>query len=619
MSRLLAKPILAATFVFFLSWLIYAQMIPFVMHTWKITGDEPHYLLAAHSLAYDGDLDLKNNYLDGDHKYFYPLGFLDPHIKEQPGGAWLLSHDIGLPILIAPAYALGGRLGVMHFFALLGGCLAAQMYLLGWEASGKWWAGLLGGLSLAFSAPLSLYVFQVYPEMIGGLLCLFAARHILNTPEWLNSSSGRSPTSPDAGRSQARSALLRGDKTSDSTTSYWLPAPLHVGAVAALPWLSGRYIPIQIFLIALTVWKHWPDRPRWITLTSIALASLALYLGLNFYFFGGPTPSTTGAGNAVAAGFSDVPFQQVGRGLAAWLFDQQRGLLIYGPVLIIAFFGIPHLWNLRRLEGVLLLAPLTLMWALVAVWGGFYIGWEFSARFLVVGVPLMAGAVAAIAGRVRNIFFWPIAAGLVTLSILNTIIVVLDPFYALHESPVKFYEEATKWQIRQCLPALGTRYIETPPDGAGEWTAAKGEPKYLLQATVDELSIGWYNIQAQAQFADAADGKTPALIFDVYSSESGIPLAHADVRPAEVDPATRTVNISIPFYNPYFDKWNFPLYVDVRSTGVASARLSWLLFEPNPAEIYKPVLVWGALILGLTVWFADERFVRTLASRLWRR
>ena len=596
LARYLSRSVFAATPVFMLTWLIYGQAIPYVMYTWKITGDEPHYLLAAHSLVHDGDLDLKNNYINGDHREFYSFGFLDPHVKEQPDGKWLLTHDIGLSFAVAPAYALGGRLGVMQFFAFAGAVLAAQMFLLGWEVGGKWWAGLLGWLSMAFSAPLSLYVFQIYPEMLGSLLVIWAMRQILNTPLWLNTGSG-----------------------SDSTPLSSVHSSLAMSVFIILPWLSGRYIPLVLLLLALLVWKQWPRRAVWISACAVALTSLVAYLVVNYTFYGGPTPSATSAGSAVAAGFSNVAGQQIGRGLAAWLFDQQRGLLIYGPVLIIAIFGIPHLWNLRRLEGVLLLAPLTLMWALVAVWGGFYIGWEFSARFLVVGIPLMAGAVAAIAGRVRNIFFWPIVAGLVTLSILNTIIVVLDPFYALHESPVKFYEEATKWQIRQCLPALGTRYIETPPDGAGEWTAAKGEPKYLLQATVDELSIGWYNIQAQAQFADAADGKTPALIFDVYSSESGIPLAHADVRPAEVDPATRTVNISIPFYNPYFDKWNFPLYVDVRSTGVASARLSWLLFEPNPAEIYKPVLVWGALILGLTVWFADERFVRTLASRLWRR
>ncbi|MEK7277170.1 MAG: hypothetical protein AAB427_07460, partial [Chloroflexota bacterium] len=167
-------PTFFATLVFLFTWLAYAQIPRYVMQTWKITGDEPHYLLAAHSIVHDGDFDLKNNYLDGDHREFYSSGFLDPHIKEQPDGTWLLSHDIGLPVILAPAYAWGGRLGVMQFFAFAGALLAAQMFLLGWEVSGRWWAGALGWACLAFSAPVALYVFQIYPEMIGGLIVLWA-------------------------------------------------------------------------------------------------------------------------------------------------------------------------------------------------------------------------------------------------------------------------------------------------------------------------------------------------------------------------------------------------------------------------------------------------------------
>lgn len=551
------------------------------MHTWKITGDEPHYLLAAHSLVHDGDLDLKNNYINGDHREFYSFGFLDPHVKEQPDGKWLLTHDIGLSFAVAPAYALGGRLGVMQFFAFAGAVLAAQMFLLGWEAGGKWWAGLLGWLSMAFSAPLSLYVFQIYPEMLGSLLVIWAMRHILNTPLWLNTGSG-----------------------SDNTPLSSVHSSLAMSVFIILPWLSGRYIPLVLLLLALLVWKQWPRRAVWISACAVALTSLAAYLVVNYTFYGGPTPSATSAGSAVAAGFSNVAGQQIGRGLAAWLFDQQRGLLVYGPVLIAAFFGLPHLWNSRKLDGGLLLAPLAMMWLLASVWGGFYIGWEISARFLIVGVPLMVAGIAAAVSRVRNVFFWPIAAGLLTLSILNTAIVILAPFYAYHESPIKFYEEAAHWQIRPYLPALGTRYIEAPPDGAAEWTAFAGEGGYLVQATVAELSIGWYKLYAQAQLTGSAPPDTVALTFDIFSSESGIPLAHSEVRSADADRATHTVNITIPFYNPYYDKWNFPLYVDARNTGAADVRLSWLLFEPDPAQSYWRVAVWAGGIVLLAVWFA---------------
>lgn len=584
--------------VFLFSWLLYSLIPPYVMQTWKITGDEPHYLLAAHSLAHDGDLDLKNNYLDGDHRDFY-FGFLDPHIKEQPDGKWLLSHDVGLPVLIAPAYAWAGRLGVMRFFAFVGGVLAAQMFLLGWEVSGRWWGGALGWLAMAFSAPLSLYIFQIYPEVVGGLLVLWSLRQILQTYQWLN------PNHP----------ATQPSNTSPLKLSHIL-LPF---ALASLPWLSGRFMPLLLFLVALLVWKQWSHRALWLSVGGFALLSLVIYLAVNYTLYGGPTPSTTASGNAVTAGFANVAGQQIGRGLAAWLFDQQRGLFVYGPVLIAAIFGLPHLWRLRRFDGLLLLAPFVLMWALASVWGGFYIGWEISARFLIVGVPLLAAPVAAIfsslgdvramrtiIGKLSVFVFWPLAAGLATLSILNTALIILAPAYAYKESPIKFYEEATHWQIRAYLPALGTRFIEAPPNGALEWKSAAAEgQRYLHQSNgLDELSIGWYALYGQALLSNAARPDAPALTFDIYSSESGIPLMHADVRPADADPATGVADVAIRFYDPYYNKWDFPMYLDIQSTGAADVQLSWLLFEPDPAETYIRVAAWLGGILLLTICFA---------------
>ncbi len=43
--------------VFFLTFAVYAALVPWMVKAWQRTGDEPHYLLAAHSLAFDGDLD----------------------------------------------------------------------------------------------------------------------------------------------------------------------------------------------------------------------------------------------------------------------------------------------------------------------------------------------------------------------------------------------------------------------------------------------------------------------------------------------------------------------------------------------------------------------------------
>ena len=64
------------------------------------------------------------------------------------------------------------------------------------------------------------------------------------------------------------------------------------------------------------------------------------------------------------------------------------------------------------------------------------------------------------------------------------------------------------------------------------------------------------------------------------------------------------MNVAAQFYNPYYNMWDFPLYLDVQTTGAADVRLSWLLFEPDPAETYGRVAVWAGGIALLTVLFA---------------
>ena len=66
------------------------------------SGDEAHYLAIAHSIAFDGDLDMANNYGAGE-----PLiggGGLAPefHIRAGANGVMRPVHDVGLPMLFAP-------------------------------------------------------------------------------------------------------------------------------------------------------------------------------------------------------------------------------------------------------------------------------------------------------------------------------------------------------------------------------------------------------------------------------------------------------------------------------------------------------------------------------------
>jgi len=580
----------AAGAAFVTAWLVYQALLPFVLKAWAVTGDEPHYLLAAHSLVYDGDLDLADNYANADYAAFYAGGYLDPHVRGQPDGTQLISHDSGLVFLLALPYAWAGRAGVLQFAILLGALLAAQMTLLGAEVSGRWWAGLLAALALGLTAPLGLYVFQIYPELAGGLAVTWCLRQVLGTAHWLAPSEN--PPAPSRGRTL-----------------------LVALALAGLPWLSGRFAPLSVLLVGLAAWRTLagPQRaPRsWLgALTSAALASLGLYLVVNFALYGGPTPSATPSGNAVLSGFRAIGGQQIGRGLIGWWLDQHRGLLVFGPALALAFVGLPHVWRGRGLAGLASFAPVAVMWGLASAWGGFYSGWEVSARFLMVGVPALAGGLAAamagVTGRARRLAFWPLAAGLVTLSATNLVVMALNPFVMLHQSPVALWETATGRVWRQWFPAAGTRYVVQPP--AGEWRAPQGQAGYLVQSPpIDALSLGWYVLVGQAQLTEAADPEAVALSVDAYSSEAGLPLLRGEYRARDADPVTGVVDLRIAFYNPYVDRWSYPFYLDVRATGAAAVRVSPLLFEPDPGPTYGVAAAWLAALLALSIVFAPPR------------
>ena len=70
--------------------------------TYAGSGDEPHYLAIAHSIALDGDLDVANNY--GAAEPLVGAGVLQPeaHVRTGSDGTARPVHDIGMPLLFVP-------------------------------------------------------------------------------------------------------------------------------------------------------------------------------------------------------------------------------------------------------------------------------------------------------------------------------------------------------------------------------------------------------------------------------------------------------------------------------------------------------------------------------------
>src|SRR6187401_3478505 len=96
--------------------------LAFFLVVWTLTthgkfsnsGDEPHYLMVAESLVSDGDLDVANNYRNGDGRWFGNETLESgPHAHAALDGRVWSTHDIGLPIVLVPVYAAATRASVL--------------------------------------------------------------------------------------------------------------------------------------------------------------------------------------------------------------------------------------------------------------------------------------------------------------------------------------------------------------------------------------------------------------------------------------------------------------------------------------------------------------------------
>ncbi|MBK5255037.1 MAG: hypothetical protein JJE39_03310 [Vicinamibacteria bacterium] len=156
---------------------VFGSLATYFVPRMDASGDEPHYLVMAQSLWREGDLDLRDNYEREDWREFRG-GPTDPHYgAPRKDGRPFPGHAPGLPFLLAPIYALGGRLACVLF---LGAMVAAVGALAFWIANREGLsagAALLAG-ALASGPPLAAFALHVYTEAPSAL-ALFSAYGLL--------------------------------------------------------------------------------------------------------------------------------------------------------------------------------------------------------------------------------------------------------------------------------------------------------------------------------------------------------------------------------------------------------------------------------------------------------
>jgi hypothetical protein len=277
----------------------------------RYTAPEAHRLLSAASLAEDGSIDLTDEYRERAWAGWYP-GELRPTARPV-GGRLAEPQGLGLPLLLAPAYALGGPALVelwcacwMALAAVLGVALARRVVPDPWATA--------GALAIALSPPVLVGATTVGPAgpcaalLAGGLLLALKVRE-----------------QPRVGWTLA-CALC----------------------VALLPWLGvSLLLPGAVVAALLARWLRRRQRglAGFVGL-EVVLTSAVIFVTVNDRLFGGLLPTAARVAPGPVTGV-DGPVDVLERlpRLAGVLVDRDVGVLRWAPV---AALGLLGLWLLVR-------------------------------------------------------------------------------------------------------------------------------------------------------------------------------------------------------------------------------------------------------------------------------
>jgi hypothetical protein len=352
--------------------------------SWKTTtGDEPHYLILAHSIAFDWDTDLSNNYEPAIIRQLY--GFsetIDPHARALPGTTEMRSvHVVGLPTLLAPVLRLGGGIATARLAMVAISALAAvQLWLLLEESvGGPLLPRLVGWAAAALCVPTLIQSAQVFPDVVAPLVLIVGLR------------------------------LLR-----DGSTT----ALIGVALIAALLWwLQFRYAPLVALLVTGMVARAGSVRRAAIPVCIVAAAEL-LQMALYWRWFGDVSPI---ASQHLFFGRVDPLALIRVDALAKPFFSPSLGLFPFAPVMILGAVGAGVAAARFGAWGWCVLAAAC---AYVAVLITGSQAWSLPARYAMVVVPLLAVAVSVTIqrfGRIR-----PIALVLLGLSLAVGVLAARD-------------------------------------------------------------------------------------------------------------------------------------------------------------------------------------------------
>ncbi len=381
-----------------LPFVVYLALAPWSSRERPPDGDEPWYLLITHSLAHDLDADLTNNYAGEDWRAFLARPLTpQPGDPTGPGGELYSRHNALLPLVLAPAYRVGGLAGALLTMALLTAALAWMTLRLGRHyAPERPGEVMLAYALVAFAPPLLLYSYQIWVEVPAALLSMIALDAVLE---------GRRARMPAGARSERARWLTLG------------------ACVVLLPLLKIRFMLLAAPLLVL---GWWHAGRRWKPVLAIGLVLAAVGGGIllhNQLLYDNPLKIHTW--QEVELGRYSVAEYLLGA--SGIFFDAAFGLFAAAPLwlLLLPAAGL-LVWRRHPLPLDLLLFVLPYL-AIVAPRSEWYGGWSPPFRYALVGLPLLGLALVPLLARRRAAGARALLAALGAATLVLSLLWVAEP------------------------------------------------------------------------------------------------------------------------------------------------------------------------------------------------
>ena len=334
----------------------------------KTTADEPQYLLTALSIAEDFDLDISDEIADRRFAPWHEVNLNQQTIELNETNQRISPHDPLLPVLLAPAMAVGGWTSAKIFLAIISSASAAMTLAL---VTKRW---RLSTLPAAFviaaffcSPPLVSYGSQVYPEMPAALAVLIGTFAI-------------------TGSTNIKNLAI-------ASTS-----------IVSLPWLSVKYVPIAAILALFILWQTWHSTRTRALATALVLAINGLiFLIVHQRIYGGWTVYASGDHFVNGKEFQVVGehWNPIGRTrrVVGLLIDRGFGLAAWAPAFLFAPAALVLTYAKKHHDSFLVLCLISVGWA-NATWVALTMhGWWWPGRQVVVVLPLVVALIASLAER----------------------------------------------------------------------------------------------------------------------------------------------------------------------------------------------------------------------------